>query len=90
MFESLNEAETLCRAYSTGTNTMMDLDRVRVLEQVRMGILFFSHLCIDDFEGDISGRRGKETWAYFIFKLFFHVCRTIKVHQCNALSCTVL
>ena len=52
---------------------MMDLDRVRVLEQVRVGILFLSHICIDDFEGDISGRRGKQTGIYCILK-FFLMC----------------
>jgi hypothetical protein len=59
LLESLSEAETLCRAYSSGTNAMMELDRVRVLESVRVGILFLSHICIDDFEGDICGRIGK-------------------------------
>jgi hypothetical protein len=59
LLESLSEAETLCRAYSTGTNTMMELDRVRVLESVRVGILFLSHICVDDFEGDICGRIGR-------------------------------
>jgi hypothetical protein len=54
---SVLEAESLCQHY--GTELVAEIDRMRVLESLRVGVLFLSHLCIDGFSGDLSGGKGK-------------------------------
>jgi hypothetical protein len=36
-------------------------DSVRILESLRIGVLFVSHLCIDDFQGDVSVSASSDT-----------------------------
>ena len=82
------DAESLCQQY--GTVQVAEVDRMRVLESLRVGILFLSHLCVDGFTGDLSGGKGKSSRSslkygcYRVFK-FVMCCVCVGCVLCNKL-----
>ena len=54
---SLSDTEQLCQTLSQRCDGY-EKESVRVLESLRVGVLFLSHLCIDDFRSDLSSEGG--------------------------------
>ena len=55
---TMGDAERVCQAASApggGDAAATQRDAVRVLEGLRVGVLFLSHLCVDEFRGDTGG-----------------------------------
>ena len=77
---SLSDAEQFCQTLSQRCNGVgYEKESVRVLESLRVGILFLSHLCIDDFQGDLSSGGGTDVcllsvWKISISLLLFIIC----------------
>jgi hypothetical protein len=52
---SMQEAEQLCQLLAQGSaqanSANLSMESMRILESLRVGVLFLSHLCVDDFHG---------------------------------------
>ena len=58
LLKSMSDASEVCQL--SGSDPAVELNRIKVLESLRVGILFLSHLCVDDLKSTLSGGTGEE------------------------------
>jgi hypothetical protein len=60
---ALQDTEKLLLQGGSGPNYSESVrkESMRILESLRIGVLFVSHLCVDDFQGSITGSSTSDT-----------------------------